>query len=153
MSGRRTAGAVAGGLVAGLAITALLVAGERKNRKPSELTNLKRADARQFGLHTPDTRVLPDAREQVIVQGAHLALSAVAGATYAAVTDENTPLLASGLGFGLAFYVAAHWVAGPLLKLKRPEWQSGGTTIASHMLNHLGFGLITAVGARLAAER
>lgn len=153
MSGRRTAGAVAGGLVAGLAITTLLVAGERKSGKPSELTELERAGARQLGLDTPGARVLPDAREQVIVQGAHLALSAAAGMTYAAVTDENTSLLASGLGFGLAFYVAAHWVTGPLLGLKRPEWQSGGTTIAIHTLNHLGFGLITALGARLAAER
>jgi len=36
MDSRRMAGAVAGGLVAGLGITALLMAGERKSGEPSD---------------------------------------------------------------------------------------------------------------------
>ena len=52
----------------------------------------------------------------------------------------------------LAFYAVAHWVAGPLLGLKRPEWESDATTIGMHTANHLVFGLATAAGARAAAR-
>jgi len=56
----------------------------------------------------------------------------------------------SGIGFGLAFYAAMHWLAGPLLGGKRPEWRAEAGTIAMHTANHLAFGLATAAGARLA---
>lgn len=152
MNGRRLAGAVAGGLVAGLGITAMLIAGERKSGQPSELATLERSGARQLGLEAAAADALPDAGEQAVIQGAHLALSAVAGAAYAAATDEEGSWAVGGLGFGLAFYVAAHWIAGPLLGLKRPEWTSDGKTIAMHTMNHVGFGLVTALGARLASR-
>jgi hypothetical protein len=149
---RHLAGAVAGSLVAGLGLTVMLMAGERKSGTPSELAALERTAAQKLGVSSPSPEALPSAREQAVIQGGHLALSVLAGAGYAAVTDEKTPVLAGGIGFGLAFYAVAHWLVGPLLGLKRPEWQSGRSTIGMHALNHIGFGLVTALGARTLAR-
>ena len=151
--GRRVMGAVAGSLVGGAAITAMVMNGERKSGKPSELTDLGRATARRVGVRMPDATALPGAREQAAIQGGHLALSVLAGLAYAAAFERNEAVLPSGIGFGLAFYAVAHWLAGPLLGLKAPEWQSGTKGIALHAVNHAGFGLLTALGARLAAGR
>jgi len=121
MNGKRMAGAIAGGLVAGLGITAMMMAGEKKSGIPSELTDLERAGARQFGVRSLPSSDLPDAAEQAIVQGSHLLLSAAAGAVYAAIVDEDAGIVPSGIMFGLAFYAAMHWITGPLLGLKKPE--------------------------------
>ena len=150
---RRLAGAVAGSLVAGAAITATIVSGERQSGKPSELADLGRATVRRVGIRAPDAATLPSASEQVAIQGAHLALAALAGVAYAAIFDRREAVLPSGIGFGLAFYAIAHWLAGPLLGLKAPEWQSGSKGIATHALNHAGFGIATALGARIAGGR
>jgi hypothetical protein len=152
MSGRRFAGAIAGGLVAGLGITALLMAGERKSGEPSELAKLERASAERIGVATPPAQALPSAREQALIQGGHLALSALAAALYATATDEDTAVIPSGLAFGLAFYVAAHWITGPALGVKDPEWRADPATIGMHSVNHLAFGLITAAAAKAASR-
>ncbi len=152
MNGKRMAGAIAGGLVAGLGITALLMAGERKSGKPSELTLLERTSAHKLGVHVPADSRLPDAAEQAVVQGGHLLLSAAAGAVFAATVDEDAAVIPSGVAFGLAFYGAMHWVAGPLLGVKKPEWQADKATLGMHTANHVAFGLATAVGARLASR-
>jgi len=152
MNGKRMAGAIAGGLVAGLGITALLMTGEKKSGKPSELTLLERTSAHKLGVHTPPDSRLPDATEQAIVQGGHLLLSAAAGAIYAATVDDDAGVVPSGIAFGLAFYAAAHWIAGPLLGVKKPEWQADAATIGMHTANHLAFGLATAAGAKLASK-
>lgn len=86
------------------------------------------------------------------MQAGHLLLSIAAGAAYAAATDEDVRVVPSGVAFGLAFYAAAHWIAGPLLGLKRPEWQSDAKTVGMHAANHIGFGLVTAAGASLASR-
>ena len=152
MNGRRMAGAIAGGLVAGLGITAMLIAGERKSGTPSELAMLERAGARGLGVTVPPDDALPSSGEQAVIQGGHLLLSAAAGAIYAATVDEDAGVLPGGIAFALTFYAVAHWVAGPLLGLKRPEWESDATTIGMHTANHLVFGLATAAGARAAAR-
>ncbi|MEG3162084.1 hypothetical protein U1763_16410 [Sphingomonas sp. LB2R24] len=152
MSTRRTMGAVAGGLVAGLAITALLMRGEKTTGTPSELVDLERTTARKLGLATPPADRLATSGEQAIVQGGHLLLSAGAAIVYAAATDEDSDVLVSGIGFGLAFYGAMHWLVGPLLGVKPPEWDADSSTIGLHTLNHVGFGLATAAGAKLAAR-
>lgn len=54
--------------------------------------------------------------------------------------------------FGLAFYAAAHWVAGPALGLKPPEWETNAATIGRRTLTHIVFGLITAAGAKIAGS-
>ncbi len=99
---RHFAGAVAGGVIAGLALSAMLIAGERKSGQPSELAELERTSARRLGLNVPADAALPDAREQAIIQAGHLALSAIAGAAYAASVDADASPVAGGLGFGLA---------------------------------------------------
>ena len=147
---RRLAGAIAGALVAGTGITAMLIAGERSSGKPSELVDLGRQTARRVGVTAPTSDALPTPAEQAMIQGGHLALSAIAGAAYAAAFDRNERALVSGIGFGLAFYAAAHWIVGPLLGLKAPEWRAGSKTIGMHALNHVGFGIATALGARAA---
>lgn len=153
MNGKRMAGAIAGGLVAGLGITATMMAGEKKSGTPSELTDLERAGARQFGVRSvPSSDRLPDAAEQAIVQGSHLLLSAAAGAVYAATIDEDAGVMSSGMVFGLAFYAAMHWITGPLLGLKKPEWQADAATIGTHTMVHLAFGVATAIGAKAAAD-
>ena len=148
MNGRRMAGSVGGALVAGLALTAMTMAQERKTGKPSELTDLERTGAAKLGADTPPALSPPYAREQAIAQGGHLLLSALAGAAYAAAADGDADVLPSGIAFGLAFYAAAHWVTGPALGLKHPEWKSDLRTIGMHTMNHVLFGLATAAGAK-----
>jgi hypothetical protein len=153
MSGKRTAGAVAGALIAGLGLTAMMMAQERKTRKASELTDLGRASAHQLGVHhVPSGKRPPGTQEQAVVQGGHLLLSALAGVAYAAATEEDADVVPSGVAFGLAFYGVAHWLTGPLLGVKQPEWRSDGKTIGMHAVNHVAFGLATAAGARLASK-
>lgn len=153
MNGKRMAGAVAGALVAGLGLTVMMMAQEKKTRKASELTDLGRASAHQLGVpHVPAGKRPPDAQEQAVVQGGHLLLSALAGVAYAATTDEDAGVVPSGVAFGLAFYGIAHWLTGPLLGVKQPEWRSDGKTIGMHTANHIAFGLATAAGARLASK-
>lgn len=153
MSESRFFGAVAGGLVAGLGLTALLIAGERRSGKPSELADLERASAARLGLRVPDGAALPGPREQAVIQGGHLLLSAAAGAAYAAATDEDADVLGSGILFGLSFYAAMHWITGPLLGVKTPEWRAGPAAIGLHAANHIVFGLVTAAAARLFSRR
>lgn len=153
MNTSRLGGAVAGGLIAGLAITAMLIAGEKKSGKPSELTDLERQSAAKLGVTTPDGDTLPAPTEQVVIQGGHLLLSAAAGAVFASTVDEDTAIIPAGVGFGLAFYAAMHWITGPLLGVKKPEWQSDAATIGMHTFNHVAFGLATAAGAKLAGSR
>ena len=152
MNGKRMAGAIAGGLVAGLGLTAMMMAGEKKSGIASELTDLERAGARQLGVRSLPSSDLPDAAEQAIVQGSHLLLSAAAGAVYAAIVDEDAGIVPSGIMFGLAFYAAMHWITGPLLGLKKPEWQADAATIGTHTMVHLVFGVATAAGAKAAAN-
>lgn len=148
----RMAGAIAGGMVAGLGITALLMAGERKSGTPSELVALERAGRHALGQTVPSDDQLPSAREQSAVQGGHLLLSAAAGAVYAATVDEDAPVVSSGIVFGLGFYAAMHWLLGPLLGVKKPEWRADAGTIGMHTLNHVVFGLATAAGAKAASR-
>jgi hypothetical protein len=79
-----------------------------------------------------------------VIQGGHLALSALAAAVYAATTEEDAEVIPSGIVFGLAFYAAAHWITGPALGLKQPEWRADKATLDMHSTNHLVFGLMTA---------
>ena len=72
MNGKRVAGAIAGGLVAGVDITAMLMRNERKSSEPSEIANIKRAGLAELGREVPSQEQLPDTREQVVIQGGHL---------------------------------------------------------------------------------
>lgn len=152
MDGRRMTGAVAGALIAGIGLSALMIAGERRSGKPSELTELERTSARKLGVPHVPVRRLRAADEQAVVHGGHLLLSVAAGAVFAATVDEEAAVIPAGIGCGLAFYAAMHWITGPLLGVKRPEWESDTGTIGMHALNHVAFGVATAAGARLATR-
>ena len=151
MNGKYLAGAIAGSPAAGLGITGMMMAGEKKSGTPSELIDLKRASAAMLDAETPNGG-LPTATEQVVAQKGHLLLSALAGTSYAAVTDENNDPLVGGVPFGLFFDALAHWLAGPLLGVKPPEWTQGGETIGMHTANHVASGLATAFSAHAAAR-
>ena len=153
IDGRYLAGALAGSLIAGLGITAMMMVGERKSGKPSELIDLQRAGARKLDVPVPDAPALPTGTEQAVAQGGHLLLSGLAGAAYAGATDEDTNPVVGGVLFGLSFYALAHWLTGPLLGVKPPEWRSDHKTIGMHTANHVLFGLVTAFGARAALPR
>ena len=73
-----TSGALAGSLVAGLAISGLMIAKELQSGQPSDLIAWERAGAERLGLSTPSTKAMPGLAEQSGVQAAHLALSAIA---------------------------------------------------------------------------
>lgn len=107
----RITGAVTGSVVAGLALSAVMLAGEKITGKPSEL--IERKAAAKLGISTPagDATGL----EQLITHGGHLALSALAGPAYAGIVDEKADGVKSGAAFGFAFFVAAYGLAGPFL--------------------------------------
>ena len=130
----------------------MLMTGETKNGEPSELALLERTSAHRLGLHVPPDTRLPDVAEQAVIQGGHLLLSAAAGAVFAATVDEDAGVVRLGVAFGLAFYAAMHWITGPLLGVKKPEWQADASTIGMHTLNHAVFGLATALGAKAASR-
>ena len=69
---------MAGSLVAGLAISGLMIAKELQSGQPSDLIAWERAGAERLGLSTPSTKAMPGLAEQSGVQAAHLALSAIA---------------------------------------------------------------------------
>jgi hypothetical protein len=153
MDARRFAGAVAGGVAAGLGLTALLMWQEKKTGQPSELTRLERTSLARLGEEAPPADQLPSPREQAMVQGGHLALSAMAGAAYAAATDDESSVLGSGITFGLLFYGTMHWILGPFLKVKEPEWRAPKEQLGMHTLNHVLFGIATAAAAKAAQRK
>ena len=148
----RTMGAVAGGLIGGLGLTAMLMADEKKSGKPSELVDLERAGARKLGLDVPPADQLPDAGEQAVVQAGHLLISLAAGSVYALTVKNDSQVVPKGVAFGLGLYTALHWITGPALGLKQPEWRSDAKTIGKHTLIHVLFGVLTAAGAKAATQ-
>ncbi|MET4736656.1 hypothetical protein ABIF73_000795 [Bradyrhizobium japonicum] len=73
-----TSGALAGSLVAGSAISGLMIAKEPQSGQPSDLIAWEQAGAERPRLSTPSTNAMPGLAEQSGVQAAHLALSATA---------------------------------------------------------------------------
>lgn len=150
MSGGRVAGAVAGGLVAGLALSAVMLAGERLGGKPSELIELERKTAAKLDIVTPHGDAPPTAAEQVITHGGHLVLSALAGLAYAAVVDEDRDEVPAGATFGAAFFVAAYCIAGPALGVTPLPWRQPPLRAVQHPAVHVLFGMTMALFARRA---
>lgn len=148
-----TAGALAGSLVAGVAISALMLVKGQVTGQPSDLIAWERAGADRLGVDFGPPTAEPGAAEQVSTHAAHLALSALGGAAYAAIFDEEAPTVSSGLAFGMAFYVACHWIAGPLMRLKPPEWREPPLAVAQHLVVHAVYGLAIASAAKAGLRR
>lgn len=90
-------------------------------------------------------------REQAITHGGHLALSALAGLAglaYAASVDRRADGPRSGALFGLAFFVAAYGLAGPLLGVTPVPWREKPLRAVQHPLVHTLFGVCIAFFAR-----
>lgn len=148
MNGRRSAGAIAGSLAAGLALSAVMLAGERLAGRPSELIELERKTGRKLGLRMPPDAVPAGLGEQALTHGGHLALSALAGLVYAAVVDEGDDGAASGAAFGVAFFVAAYGLVGPLLGVTPLPWREKPLRAVQHPVVHTLFGICAALAAR-----
>lgn len=150
MSGNRVAGAVAGGLVAGLALSAVMLVGERLSGKPSELIELERKAAAKLDIATPRGDAPATAVEQAVTHGGHLALSAVAGLAYAAAIDEDRDGVPAGATFGAAFFVAAYGIAGPALGVTPLPWRQPALRAVQHPVVHMLFGMAMSLFARRA---
>ena len=150
MSGGRVAGAVAGGLVAGLALSAVMLAGERLSGNPSELIELERKAAAKLDIATPHGDAPATIAEQVVSHGGHLALSALAGVAYAAVVAEERDGVPAGAAFGTAFFVAAYGIAGPALGVTPLPWRQPPLRAVQHPVVHMLFGMTMALFARRA---
>lgn len=152
MNVRRTAGATAGGLAAGLATSAVMLAGEKLSGKPSELIELERKTAGKLGVTTPRGEQPATVAEQLITHGGHLALSALAGLAYAATVDEELDSTATGVAFGAAFFVAAYGITGPALGVTPPPWRQPPLRAVQHPVVHTLFGVMIALLARKADQ-
>ena len=150
MSGGRVAGAVAGGLIAGLALSAVMLVGERLGGKPSELIELERKTAAKLDIVTPQGDAPPTAAEQVVTHGGHLALSVLVGLAYATVVDEDRDGVPAGARFGAAFFVADYGIAGPALGVTPLLWRQPPLRAVQHPVVHLLFGMTMALFARRA---
>lgn len=126
----RITGAVTGGVVAGLALSAVMLAGEKITGKPSELIELERKVAAKLGISTPAGDAT--GHEQLITHGGHLALSALAGPAYAGIVDEKADGVKSGDAFGFAFFVAACGLAGPFLGVTPPPFRESPLRAVQH---------------------
>lgn len=149
-SARRVGGAVVGGLGAGLALSAVMLLGEKLSGKPSELIELERATATKLNVATPTGDASVTAIEQVVTHGGHLALSALAGLAYATAIDENADGPAAGAAFGAAFFLAAYGITGPALGMTPLPWRQPLVRAVQHPIVHVLFGLAIASGARRA---
>ena len=127
-----------------------MLAGEALTGKPSELIELEREAAAKLGMATPPEPTPATLAEQLATHGGHLALSALAGAAFAAATDDDS--LASGAAFGFAFFVAAYGLAGPALGITPLPWRESPLRAVQHPVVHTLFGICTAWFARRARQ-
>ena len=153
MDRQRTAGAVLGGVAAGLGLSAVMLLGEKLSGKPSELIELERKTAAKLGIETPRGDEPATLTEQVVTHGGHLALSALAGLAYAAAVDEEDDSVTSGAVFGLAFFIAAYGITGPLIGVTPPPWREEPLRAVQHPVVHTLFGISMALAARAASNR
>ena len=153
MRTERAVGAVAGGLAAGLALSAVMLLGEKLSGKPSELIELERATAAKLAVPTPTGDTTAIATEQVVTHGGHLALSALAGLAYAAAVDEDADGPVAGAAFGAAFFVIAYGITGPALGVTPLPWRQPLLRAVQHPIVHILFGLAIAQAAKRASPR
>lgn len=145
--------AVLGGLVAGVGLSAVMLACERLSGKPSELIELERSTAAKLAIRTPTGDAPATGAEQLVTHGGHLALSALAGLAYTLAVDEEADGTKAGAAFGLLFFIAAYGITGPSLGVTPPPWRERPLRAVQHPIVHVLFGITTALFARRANER
>lgn len=145
---RRAGSGALGGIVAGTALTALLLGIERGSGKPSDIVRLGRRTANALGSPYLHQESMPALDEQLRYHGGHLALSAAMGATYPAL--RSLPVLrgrGGSLLFGGAFYLLFWGLLGPRLRLTPTPRQEGVAAVAQRVGLHALFGLVTGLVA------
>lgn len=145
---RRLGSGALGGLVAGTALTALLLGIERSSRTPSDIVRLGRKAASALGSPYLHQESMPALDEQLRYHGGHLALSAAMGATYPAL--RTLPVVCGPGGsllFGGAFYLLFWGLLGPRLSLTSTPREEGAATVARRVGLHALFGLVTGLVA------
>lgn len=142
-----------GGIVAGLALSAVMLLGETLSGRPSELIKLERKTAAKLGVQTLPNEAPATISEQLVTHGGHLALSALAGLVYATVIDAGADDRRSGAAFGFAFFLAAYGVTGPALGVTPLPWRERPLRMVQHPIVHILFGLSMAAFTRKAEIR
>ncbi len=150
---RHALAGAAGGLVAGAVLSGILAATAARAGEPSELALLERRTADRIGLDHHGEWEGPDVTEEAVGHAGHLVLSAVAGAGYALVAHDRAPPIPAGLAFGLGFYALCYGLLGPALRVTPPPTRETPSNLVVRGLNHLLFGVVTAVVARGVARR
>lgn len=155
MNGERATGAMAGGLIAGLTLSAVMILGEKLSGRPSELIELERATADKLDIDTRQGNAPATTTEQIVTHSGHLALSALAGLAYAVTVEEGEDNVISGTMFGLAFFVAAYGITGPLLGVTPLPWRQPPLRAVQHPVVHALFGIAAALlaGKRATSAR
>lgn len=148
-SRRRLAGAVTGGIVAGLVLAVWLLIGEVATGTPSQLISMERQIAGWFGASTPAAISPASMSEEYMGTFGHLALSMLAGAAYAFFWSEGGSIVLKGLTFGMVFYAVAHAIVGPLTGLTPPIWQVPRSIFMLGCVINGFFGICTAFFTRL----
>ena len=140
------AAGAAGGVVAGLLLSATLLGLERLSGEPSELVVLGRKVAAALGspYRYKPSEAAPE--EQWMSHGGHLLLSGCLGSGYAAV--RRVPGLdgaAGGAVYGAALYQLLWGFLGPALGLTASAHGAGLAVVARRLGMHAGFGVVTAL--------
>ena len=137
------AGALAG-LAAGALLSAAWLAMEAGTGETAEVVRLGRASLRQAGRRTKRETAPPDAAEQLLSHGGHLALSAASGGVYGLMAPNDAPMLLTGAGFGAAFYAICYGTLAPALGLRPAMWNDTPANVAQRGFFHLLFGILIA---------
>jgi uncharacterized membrane protein YagU involved in acid resistance len=141
---RRLMGAIVGGLVAGFVLAVWLVVGEAVTHAPSQLTTMERQIAEWFGGTTPLSAPMITFAEEYTGIAGHLALSAVVATVYPFLWRRDRSVILNGLLFGAAFFIAAHAIVGPLLRLTPGMWNFPLAVFVQGCVINGFFGLCTA---------
>jgi len=146
---RDAAAGAAGGLVAGAALSGIMLLLERSGRGPSDLVLMERRAVRELGLpRRRPMRAPPDAAEQAAGHAGHLLLSAALGSGLGVLRRGlGTTAPKAGLLLGLGFYPLASALLGPLLGLARPPWRDRPSKVGRDILVHAAFGAVTGLVA------
>ncbi len=136
-------GAIAG-LAAGVLLSAAWIGMEASTGETAEVVRLGRLSLGKIGGSQRHETARPNAGEQVMSHGGHLALSAAAGGLYGLVAPANTPPLLAGAGFGMGFYALCYGVLAPALGLRPAMWNDVPVNVVQRSFFHLLFGIVVA---------
>lgn len=122
-NGRRAAGGMVGGVVAGLELSVAMLVGEKLSGQPSELIELERATVAKIGWTTPQGDAVATVGEQLFTHGGHFALSVLVGLACAGLVDADSDSPQAGAAFGAAFFISAYGVVGSGLDVTSLPWR------------------------------